>query len=91
MTTTRPDLPVDPALVEQAAALSEAEATSRHDELAATIQRANRLYYQEDAPELSDAPQVVIQDLAHETFLSHRELPQLMDQIACGTVEIAWI
>ncbi len=30
-------------------------ATARHAELAAAIDRANRLYYQEDAPELSDA------------------------------------
>ena len=30
-------------------------AAARHAELAAAIDRANRLYYQEDAPELSDA------------------------------------
>jgi DNA ligase (NAD+) len=48
-------LPVDPALVEAAASLGTDAATSRHAELAADIRRANRLYYQEDAPELSDA------------------------------------
>jgi DNA ligase (NAD+) len=48
-------LPVDPALVERAAALDEAAATARHAELAEAVVRANRLYYQEDAPELSDA------------------------------------
>jgi DNA ligase (NAD+) len=32
-----------------------ATAAARHAELAAAIERANRLYYQEDAPELADA------------------------------------
>ena len=48
-------LPVDPALVEEAAALDEAAATARHVELVADVDRANRLYHEEDAPELSDA------------------------------------
>jgi len=48
-------LPVDPALVETAAALDEPTAVTRHAELAAEIRRANRLYHEEDAPELSDA------------------------------------
>jgi DNA ligase (NAD+) len=48
-------LPVDPGLVAAAETLTADEATSRHAELAAAIDRANRLYYQEDAPELSDA------------------------------------
>jgi DNA ligase (NAD+) len=47
--------PVDPALVEAAAARSADEAAARHAELAESIERANRLYYEEDAPELSDA------------------------------------
>ena len=47
--------PVDPTLVESAAALDIEAATSRHAELAATIDRANRLYHAEDAPEMSDA------------------------------------
>ena len=49
------DLPVDPALVEAAAALDEEHASTRHAELAEAVRRANRLYYVEDAPELSDA------------------------------------
>ena len=48
-------LPVDPALVEEAAARDPETAAARHAELAEAIDRANRLYYQEDAPELSDA------------------------------------
>src|SRR6188472_1498598 len=48
-------LPVDPALVEDAAALDEDAAAARHSALVADIDRANRLYHEEDAPELSDA------------------------------------
>jgi DNA ligase (NAD+) len=48
-------LPVDPALVDEAAALSEEEATARHAELAAEIEAANKAYYESDAPLLSDA------------------------------------
>jgi hypothetical protein len=49
------ELPVDPTLVDAAAGLSEETAGARHAELAEAIVRANRLYYEEDAPELSDA------------------------------------
>jgi DNA ligase (NAD+) len=48
-------LPVDPALVETATALGADAARARHAELAEEIRRANRLYYEEDNPELSDA------------------------------------
>jgi DNA ligase (NAD+) len=48
-------LPVNPAHVEAAIALGAEAAAGRHAELAAAIERANRQYYQEDAPELSDA------------------------------------
>jgi DNA ligase (NAD+) len=48
-------LPVDPALVAAAAELGADAASARHAELAAAIERANRLYYVEDAPELTDA------------------------------------
>ena len=47
--------PVDPTLVESAAALDIEAATARHAELAAAIDRANVLYHEEDAPEISDA------------------------------------
>ena len=49
-------LPVDEALVAAATTdLSADAAAARHAELATIIDRANRLYYQEDAPELADA------------------------------------
>ena len=48
-------LPVEPALVAEAAGLDEAAAAARHEELAAAIERANSAYYEDDAPELSDA------------------------------------
>jgi len=48
-------LPVDPSLVEAAAALEPDAAAARHASLAEQVRRANRLYYLEDAPELSDA------------------------------------
>src|SRR6476619_3736791 len=47
--------PVDPSLVEAAAALGPAAAASRHAELAAAVENANELYHVEDAPEISDA------------------------------------
>ena len=47
--------PVDPALVAAAAALDPVAAAARHTELAAAVERANELYYAQDAPELSDA------------------------------------
>ena len=48
-------LPVDPVAVESASALGPSAAAQRHAELVAAVERANRLYYQEDAPEISDA------------------------------------
>ena len=55
MTETTDRLPVDPSLVSAAETLTADAAVARHAELAEIIDRANRLYYQEDAPELSDA------------------------------------
>ena len=52
---TTAELPVDPALVEEAARLDPEAAERRHAELAAAIEHASRLYYQHDAPELTDA------------------------------------
>jgi DNA ligase (NAD+) len=49
------NLPVDPALVEAAQSGGPNVAAERHAILAAELSRANRLYYLEDAPELSDA------------------------------------
>jgi DNA ligase (NAD+) len=45
----------DPALVAAAEALDPAAAGRRHAELAEAVRQANRLYYVDDAPELSDA------------------------------------
>ena len=53
MTTS--DLPVDPALVEAAAALGPEAAAGRHAGLAAEVVAANRAYYLDDAPIMSDA------------------------------------
>jgi DNA ligase (NAD+) len=47
-------LPVDPALIAEAAALDEPAAATRHEELANRIHEANRAYYESDAPVLSD-------------------------------------
>jgi len=55
MTEIAETRPVDPALVEAAEALTADAAVARHAELAEQVDRANRLYHQEDAPELSDA------------------------------------
>lgn len=48
-------LPVDAELVERARVLGSEAARARHAELVAVIERANRLYYEEAAPELTDA------------------------------------
>ena len=55
MTEIADRLPVDPALVEEAEALTADAAAARHAELAEQIERANRLYHDEDAPEMTDA------------------------------------
>ena len=49
------NLPVDPSLVETAAALGADAGPARHAEVSEQIRRANRLYYEDDAPELTDA------------------------------------
>ncbi len=48
-------LPVDPALVEEAASLDETAAIGRHAALVELVRRANQLYYEDDAPVLADA------------------------------------
>ncbi len=55
MTETVDRLPVDPALVSAAENLTADAAAARHAELVEIIERANRLYHVEDAPELTDA------------------------------------
>ena len=48
-------LPVDPTLIDEAAALAPEAAAERHAELTAEIEAANKAYYEADAPLLSDA------------------------------------
>jgi DNA ligase (NAD+) len=48
-------LPVDPALIAEAAGLGLDAAANRHAELAAEVEAANRAYYEADAPILTDA------------------------------------
>jgi DNA ligase (NAD+) len=55
VTETVDRLPVDPVLVEEAAALDIETAAARHADLAERVSRANTLYYDKDAPDLSDA------------------------------------
>ena len=55
MTEIADRLPVDPALVDEAEALTADAAAARHAELVEQVERANRLYHLEDAPELTDA------------------------------------
>ena len=55
MTAIASQLPVDPALVERVAALGEEAASARYTELVEAVNRANRLYHEDDAPEISDA------------------------------------
>jgi DNA ligase (NAD+) len=70
------DLPVDPALVEEAAALALHAAAERHASLVAQVERANRLYHVDDAPEISDAEydqlfrQLVALEAAHPQLVS---------------------
>ncbi len=52
---TTPDLPVDPGLVAAAVALGADAAADRHAALAGEVTAANRAYYLEDAPTISDA------------------------------------
>ncbi|HEY8237898.1 MAG TPA: NAD-dependent DNA ligase LigA [Candidatus Limnocylindrales bacterium] len=48
-------LPVDPALIAEAAALGEEAATARHAELVREIEDANEAYHVKDAPVITDA------------------------------------
>ena len=55
MTENEDLLPVDPAQVAAAAMLEPAAAAVRHADLSEMLHRANQLYYEQDAPELTDA------------------------------------
>jgi DNA ligase (NAD+) len=86
-------LPVDPALVEDAAGLDDAAAARRHAELAASIERANRQYYEDDAPELSDAEydarfrELVALETAHPTLRTPASPTQRVGGTPSGTFD----
>jgi DNA ligase (NAD+) len=79
-------LPVDPA-VEAATALGPGAAAVRHADLAEGIRRANRLYYEDDAPELTDAEyDALFRELvALETAFPALVTPQSPTQRVGGT------
>lgn len=70
-------LPVAPEAVERTRALGEEAARARRDELIPTIRRANELYYQSDAPEMSDAEydQLMAELVAIETAFPALQTP----------------
>jgi len=80
-------LPVDPALVDRAASLEEPAAVARHAELTEQIRRANHLYYEADAPELSDAEydQLLRELVAIETAFPALISPESPTQRVGGT------
>jgi DNA ligase (NAD+) len=84
--------PVDQGLVESAAALDIEAATSRHAELAATIDRANRLYHAQDAPEMSDAEydqlfrELVALETAYPELITEESPTQRVGGAPAGTV-----
>ena len=84
--------PVDPALVEAAAALDIDAATRRHAELATQVERANVLYYEQDAPELSDAEyderfrELVALETAHPELITDDSPTQRVGGAPAGEV-----
>ncbi len=85
--------PVDPALVQAAAALDPASAALRHAELSAQIDRANQRYYGSDAPDISDADydrlfaQLVALETAHPELVSAESPTQRVGDAPTGTFE----
>jgi DNA ligase (NAD+) len=81
------ELPVDPSLVEEAAALDIETAAGRHANLVEQIERANRLYHVEDAPEISDAEydQLYRTLVALETAFPQLVTPESPTQRVGGT------
>jgi len=85
--------PVDPGLVAAAAALDAASAAARHATLAAEIDRANELYYAENAPELSDAEydalfrELVALETAHPELTTSDSPTQRVGGVPTGTFD----
>ena len=84
--------PVDPALVDAAAALDIAAAGARHAELATAVERANVLYHQQDAPEISDAEydrlfrELVALETAYPELITSASPTQRVGGAPAGTV-----
>ena len=75
MTEPADRIPVAPVRAEQAAALDIESAAARHADLVREVDRANRLYHEEDAPELPDAE---YDALFRELVVLETEHPQLV-------------
>ena len=92
-TTTADQLPVDPVLVEQAAGLDTATAAARHADLAQRVGQANRLYYEDDAPDLSDADydalfrELVALETAHPQLVTPDSPTQRVGGAPAGTFD----
>jgi DNA ligase (NAD+) len=90
-TTSADRLPVDPALVEQAARLDTQTAAARHADVAERVGRANHLYYEDDAPELSDADydalfrELVALETAHPQLVTPDSPTQRVGGAPAGT------
>jgi DNA ligase (NAD+) len=86
-------LPVDPALVAAAGAMDMDTARSRHGELVEAVRRANRLYYEADAPELSDAEydalfrELVAVETAHPELVTPDSPSQRVGAALAGTFD----
>ena len=91
MTETVDQLPVDRVLVEAAAAVEPDAAAFRHAELSEILDRANRLYYQADAPELADAEydhllrELIALEAAFPALITPDSPSQRVGSIAGGT------
>ncbi len=85
--------PVDPALVETAAALDKVAAAVRHASLAAEIDRANELYHVQDAPQLTDAEydarfrELVALETAHPELTTPHSPTQRVGGAPSGTFD----
>jgi DNA ligase (NAD+) len=92
-TTTADRLPVDPVLVEQAAGLDTETAAARHADLAERVGRANRLYYEDDAPDISDADydalfrELVALETAHPQLVTPDSPTQRVGGAPAGTFD----
>ncbi|HET9521516.1 MAG TPA: NAD-dependent DNA ligase LigA [Candidatus Limnocylindrales bacterium] len=92
MTETADRLPVDPALVTAAEALTADAAAARHAELVEIVERANRLYHVEDAPELADAEydqlfrELVAVEMAHPELITSHSPTQRVGGTPTGEV-----